>query len=199
MIIIGLTGGIGSGKTTVATYFLELEIPIYFADTEAKKLMSTSSRIKKKIINTFGDEAYNGNTLNRAYLASIIFNNKHKLQEMNAIIHPEVAKHFSAWAKKQKAPYVIQENAILFESNAVAKFDYIITVTAPIEIRIQRVIERDSTTKEAVLSRINNQWDDKKKVALSNFVINNITLLETKKQVKDLHKKLIKISEQHKS
>lgn len=199
MIVIGLTGGIGSGKTTVANYFLELEIPVYFADLEAKRLMSSSSRIKKKIIAKFGNEAYNGNTLNRAYLASIVFNNKSRLQEINAIIHPEVAKHFSTWVKKQEAPYVIQENAILFESNTVAKFDYIITVTAPIDIRIQRVIERDSTTKEAVLSRINNQWDDKKKVALSNFVINNVTLLETKKQVKDLHKKLIKISKQYKS
>ncbi len=198
MIIIGLTGGIGSGKTTVANYFIELGVPVYFADNEAKKLMNTSKKIKKKIIAKFGEEAYKDGKLNRAYLATLVFKDKDKLIAINKIVHPEVAKHFSKWTKKQskniESNYLIQENAILFENGSASKFNYIITVTAPVDIRINRILKRDSITKDAILSRMDNQWNDNEKVKLSDFVINNINLIDTKKQVKKLHKKLLKIN-----
>jgi len=193
MIKVGLTGGIGSGKTTIANYFIDLGVPVYFADDEAKKLMNSSKRIKKKLIAEFGDETYQDGELNRPYLSSIVFNDKKKLSTINAIVHPEIAKHFSKWLKKQKTHYIIQENAILFENSAASKFDFIITVTSPIDSRINRVLKRDSTTKDAILERMNNQWDDTKKIELSDFVIRNINLKDTKKQVVKLHKKLLEI------
>jgi dephospho-CoA kinase len=197
MIAIGLTGGIGSGKTTVANYFIELGVPVYFADNEAKELMSTSKKIKRKLISEFGEDTYKAGELNRTYLAAIIFKDKNKLNIINKIVHPEVAIHFSKWIKKHsqidKSEYVIQENAILFENGTASKFDYIITVTAPVDIRIKRVLKRDSITKDAILSRMNNQWTDDKKVELSDFVISNISLKDTKEQVAKLHKKLLKI------
>jgi len=193
MIKIGLTGGIGSGKTTVANYFIELGVPVYFADNEAKKLMNSSKEIKKKLISAFGEDTFNEEGLNRAYLAELVFKDKNKLSIINAIVHPEIAKHFSKWVKKQNADYIIQENAILFENDTASKFDYIITVTAPIDVRIDRILNRDTTTKEAILARINNQWDDIEKIKLSDFVIDNFNLVDTKKKVKKLHKKLLKI------
>ncbi|MCF6347802.1 MAG: dephospho-CoA kinase [Flavobacteriaceae bacterium] len=198
MITIGLTGGIGSGKTTVANYFIELGVPVYFADNEAKELMNTSKKIKKKLITEFGKEAYKDGKLNKAYLAAIVFNDKNKLSIINKIVHPEVVKHFSKWVKQQsqniRSDYVIQENAILFENGSASKFNYIITVTAPVDIRINRILKRDSITKDAILSRMDNQWSDNEKVKLSDFVINNINLIDTKKQVKKLYKKLLKIN-----
>ncbi len=194
MITIGLTGGIGSGKTTIANYFIEFGVPVYFADDEAKRLMNSSIKIKKKLTAEFGKETYKDGELNRTFLASIVFNDKNKLENINKIIHPEIAKHFLKWIKTQKSNYVIQENAILFENGTASKFDYIITVTAPIDIKINRVLKRDSTSKKAILSRMSNQWNDNKKVELSDFVIHNINLIDTKKQVKKLHKKLLKIT-----
>jgi len=193
MIKIGLTGGIGSGKTTVANYFIELGVPVYFADNEAKELMNSSKKIKKKLISAFGEEAFNDGELNRAYLAEIVFKDKNKLSIINNIVHPEIAKHFSKWVKKQKADYIIQENAILFENESASNFDYVITVTSPIDVRIDRILKRDTTTKEAILARINNQWDDAKKIKSSDFVIDNINLQDTKGKVKELHKKFLKI------
>ncbi len=193
MITVGLTGGIGSGKSTVANFFSELGVPVYIADIEAKKLMNTSKIIQKKIVAEFGKEAYgNDNQLNRAYLAAVVFNDKSKLAAINNIVHPKLAKHFSKWLEMQKALYVIQENAIIFENNSANRFDYIITVTAPIEQRIERVILRDKSTKVKVVARMKNQWDEAKKNELADFVIHNINLSDTKRQVKFIHKKLIK-------
>ncbi|MDY7395533.1 dephospho-CoA kinase [Aureibaculum sp. 2210JD6-5] len=194
MIKVGLTGGIGSGKTTVAKFFRELGIPVYVADVEARKLMDTSKSIQKKLIEAFGAVAYINGELNRQYLAHLVFNDKEKLKIINSIIHPKVSKHFSKWLKLQHAPYSIQENAIIFENNKADEFDYIISVTAPLDVRINRVITRDNTSKEQVLARINNQWDEEKKNKLADFVIENIDLSETKKQVKSIHQKLLKIS-----
>ena len=186
MIKVGLTGGIGSGKTTVANFFSELGIPIYYADLEARRLMKSSSLIKRKLIKEFGNDAYKDGELNTSFLASIVFKDKSKLAQINSIIHPEVAKDFLSWIKKQNAPYVIEESAILFENNLIDHFDYIITVTAPADVRINRIIKRDSTSKKEVLLRMNNQWDDKKKIELSDYIIHNIELSDTKKQVKVL-------------
>ncbi|MDX5586250.1 MAG: dephospho-CoA kinase [Aureibaculum sp.] len=194
MIKVGLTGGIGSGKTTVANYFIELGVPIYFADYEAKKLMNSSADIKNKLIREFGEKTYQNGELNRKYLASIVFNDTSKLNIINGIVHPAVANHFAEWIKKQKSNYIIQENAILFENNTSSVFDYIITVTASIDVKIERILKRDSGSKNDILSRMKNQWDDLRKIDLSDFVIHNIGLADTKKQVGQIHKKLLKIA-----
>ena len=194
MIKVGLTGGIGSGKTTVANFFIELGVPVYFADDEAKKLMNSSIKIKNKLISEFGENTYQNGELNRKYLASIVFHDKSKLNIINSIVHPAVAKHFAKWIKKQKTSYIIQENAILFENKTDTNFDYIITVTAPIGIKIERILKRETISKKDILSRMNNQWDDAKKMGLSDFIIDNINLADTKKQVNQIHKKLLKIA-----
>lgn len=192
MIVVGLTGGIGSGKTTVATLFERQHgIPVYIADVEAKALMNRSKVIKRKLIKLFGDEAYKNDALNRPFIASKIFNNKTLLNQMNAIVHPKVASHFKRWLKKQHTPYVIKEVAILFENGSYASCDFIITVVAPKLVRINRVIKRDNSSKEKVQLIINNQWEDDKKIELSDFVIYNEDLAETKKQVKKVHKKIL--------
>ncbi len=190
--VIGLTGGIGSGKTTVANMFNELGIPIYIADVEAKALMNRSKVIKRKLIQLFGKDAYSGNVLNKPYIANKIFNDKELLQKMNAIVHPKVASHFKRWLSKQTSNYVIKEAAIIFENGTHHTFDAIITVTAPIEVRINRVIDRDGSSKEKVEAIIKNQWTDAQKVALSHFVIENIDIEKTKEQVDEIHNKILK-------
>lgn len=190
MIVVGLTGGIGSGKSTVAKMFEYLDVPVYYSDIEAKKLMH-SKKIKIQLINRFGDEVYSNKTLNRPFLANLIFTNKNHLQFVNSVVHPEVASHFKQWVSHQKkALYVIQENAILFENNTASIFDKIITVTAPIDIKINRVMTRDSVTKEQVLHRMKNQWTDDEKIKKSDFVIENTNLKMTEAQVLKIHKKL---------
>ena len=189
--LVGLTGGIGSGKTTIANFFKELGVPIYIADTEAKALMNRSKVIKRKLIALFGDNAYQNGKLNRDFLSKKIFNNKDLLQKMNAIVHPKVASHFKRWVKKQEAPYVISEAAILFENGSYKKYDYIITVTAPEEVRLKRVMSRDNSSKEKVKSVMNNQWKDEEKIKLSDYVIQNINLEEAKAQVLQIHQNLL--------
>lgn len=194
MITVGLTGGIGSGKTTVAKAFEALGIPIYIADDEAKKLMNTSKVLRRKLIALFGEEAYKDNTLNKPYIAKTIFNNKALLHQMNAIVHPKVGKHFIKWKNKQTAPYVIKEAAILFENQSYKNYDYIITVTAPEKERIERVIKRDNASVEKVKAIIANQWKDELKVQLSDFVIVNTNLEKTQKDVIKTHQKLLILS-----
>ena len=189
--LVGLTGGIGSGKTTIANFFKELGVPIYIADTEAKALMNRSKVIKRKLIALFGDNAYQNGKLNRDFLSKQIFNDKDLLQKMNAIVHPKVASHFKRWVKKQEAPYVISEAAILFENGSYKKYDYIITVTAPEEVRLKRVMSRDNSSKEKVKSVMNNQWKDEEKIKLSDYVIQNINLEEAKAQVLQIHQNLL--------
>lgn len=191
MIVVGLTGGIGSGKTTVAKQFEFLGIPVYIADEEAKKLMNRSKIIKRKLIALFGNEAYINNQLNRPFIAGIIFKDKGALQKMNAIIHPRVAKHFTKWLLKQKAPYVIKEAAILFENGGYKFCDYIITVIAPKQLRLSRLLKRDNTTEDKIEAIIKNQWTDEQKVKLSQFVINNTELESTKEQVVKVHNQLL--------
>lgn len=190
--IIGLTGGIGSGKTTVANMFSKLGVPLYIADVEAKKLMNRSKVIKRKLLKLFGDKAYIDGKLNKAFIAQKIFNNKELLEKMNAIVHPKVASHFKRWLAKQSDPYVIKEAAILFENGSYLSCDAVILVIADEDVRIQRVIKRDNTSKAKVKAIINNQWSDRKKKELSQFVINNSTLADTKKEVEKIHKKILK-------
>ncbi len=191
MKIIGLTGGIGSGKTTIAKMFEALGVPVYYADDEAKKLMNTSIKIKNKLIDVFGNETYKNEKLNRHFLANLIFNDKEKLFKINKIIHPEIDNHFNNWVKKQKSTYVIQENAIIFESDKQNNFDVIITVTAPKNEKIKRVIARDNSTKTKVLERMKNQLSDSFKIANSKYVIYNIDLEQSKLQVQQIHSKLV--------
>ena len=188
--IIGLTGGIGSGKTMVAEYFKSLGIPVYIADKEARQLM-TSGNIINVLSNEFGKEILENGILNREKLAQLVFNNPKKLQKLNSIVHPEVKKHFDNWVEKHKNyPFVVKEAAILFESGSYKYCDTIITVTAPLETRLQRVMKRDKTDRESVLKRIENQWTDEQRIAKSNYVIHNLSVESTKKQVDEILKKL---------
>lgn len=188
--VIGLTGGIGSGKTTVANYMKSLGIPVYIADEEAKKIMD-SKEVIELVRNTFGNAIITNHQIDREKLALLVFNHPEQLQKLNAIIHPIVKQNFDFWLKNhQNFPFVIKEAAILFESGSYKYCDSIITVTAPLETRIQRVIARDTTSREQVLSRMNNQWTEEQKIAKSDYVIHNITPEETKKQVDNILKLL---------
>lgn len=192
--VIGLTGGIGSGKSTVAGLFADLGVPIYIADERAKKLMNRSKVIQRELITLFGNQAYANNELNRNFIASKIFNDKALLQKMNAIVHPKVGADFKRWLKRQNAVYVIKEAAIIFEHNQQSQYDYIITVTTPMEKRVQRVMKRDNKTKTQILAIIDNQLSDEEKIKNSHFVIVNQKLEDTKTQVEILHHKLLKLT-----
>ncbi len=192
MLIVGITGGIGSGKTTIASFFEDHGIPVYHADKEAKALMNRSKVIRRKLIELFGKSAYKDKELNRAYIASQIFNDKALLEKMNAIVHPKVGAHFKRWLKKQKAPYILKEVAIIFENNLQHQYDYIITVVAEESLRIERVINRDKTTREKVLAIISNQFSDEEKVNRSDYVIINDDLEKAKAQANEIHQLLLK-------
>ncbi|XRE42304.1 Dephospho-CoA kinase [Tenacibaculum discolor] len=193
-MVVGLTGGIGSGKSTIVKMFSEFEnIAIYIADDEAKKLMVTSPKIKNQLIAEFGKQVYINNELNRPYLASIVFNNKEKLTILNNIVHPVVNEHLQNFIKKNSnKEYILYENAILFENGSDSFCDKIITVTAPENIRIDRVMKRDNSTIKDVKNRIKNQWSETKKTLQSNYLIENLTLTNSKEQVLKIHNSLTK-------
>ena len=193
MLTVGITGGIGSGKTTVAKIFKELGVPLYIADDRAKLLMNSSKDIKKKLMALFGDDAYVDGQLNRPFLASKIFGNDELLKQMNAIVHPQVGADFSRWKKKQNTAYILKEAAIIFENDKASQYDYIITVVADLEQRIARVIKRDNTTKDKILAIVNNQLTDQEKAERSDFVITNHDLEETKAQVLKIHQQICKL------
>ncbi|MEH6763485.1 MAG: dephospho-CoA kinase [Aequorivita antarctica] len=193
MKIIGLTGGIGSGKTTVAQLFSELGVPIYIADIEAKKLTDTSKVIRRKLISLLGEEAYKGPKLNRKFVADKIFNDKTLLEGVNAVIHPKVAAHFRKWVSKQKATYVIKEAAILFENGGYKNCDLVILVTAPKAVRIARVRTRDNASSIEIEQRMKNQWSDEEKQKLADIIIENIDLKTTRKKVETIHNSLSKL------
>ncbi|MFK8297744.1 dephospho-CoA kinase [Capnocytophaga cynodegmi] len=192
MMVVGLTGGIGSGKTTIAKMFEKLGISVYISDKEAQKLIESDENIKNRIKSSFGELAYIDGKYNRKYIAEIVFKDKGKLSVINEIVHPEVAKHFLEWKTEQNSPYVIKESAILFESGAYQNCDYIITVTAPEQERIRRVVERDAVSEKSVRERIKNQWTDEKRISLSDEVINNINIEISSLKVQEIHSKLIK-------
>ncbi|WP_420322810.1 dephospho-CoA kinase [Flagellimonas sp.] len=190
MRIVGLTGGIGSGKSTVANMFRELGVPVYDSDLEAKQLMVTSDNIKKSIIELLGKKAYSDGDLNRSYIADKVFKDPDLLNQLNAIVHPEVRSHFLAWAELQTSNYVIQETALIFENKAQENYDHVLLITAPIELRLQRVMDRDGVSKQEVLDRMGNQMDESKKKEMADFCIENINLDNTVKEVEKLHIKL---------
>lgn len=190
MITIGITGGIGSGKSTISHLFEIYGIPVYIADVESKKLTDNSPIIRKKLIELFGSDIYINGTLNKPMLASIIFNNEKYLQTVNQIIHPEVKKGFKEWTSMQHNKSIVaEESAIIFEAAFQDSFHKVITVYTPLDMRIQRVMNRDKCTKEKVLERIKNQMPDEEKVKLSDFVIVNDNTYSLIHQVSEiLHK-----------
>jgi len=186
--IIGVTGGIGSGKTSVCAIFSELGVPVYAADFHSKKIMDTP-RVIQKIKTIFEETIIDENQkLDRKKIATIVFDNPKKLQQLNAIVHPIVQQDFEKWLEKhQNHSYIIKEVAIIFEIHSEGQYDAIILVTAPEEVRIRRVIERDNITEQEVVQRIKNQLPDNEKVAKSDIVIENINFLETKKKIEKIH------------
>ncbi|MDQ2177211.1 dephospho-CoA kinase [Marinifilum sp. D714] len=191
MLKIGLTGGIGTGKSIVAEVFKLLGIPVYVSDKEAKRLMLESDEIRAKLIERFGPDVYTEDLyLNRKYLSDIIFNNPKALQDINAIVHPVVRNDFQSWSENQQSPYVIQESAILFDTGLYKNFDKIICVTADEELRIKRVMDRDGVDINAVKERMKNQISESEKIEKSNFVIyNNSDLILP--QIMEIHKELL--------
>lgn len=191
MMLVGLTGGIGSGKSTVAEMFRDLDVPVYDSDLEAKQLMVTSMEMRQSILDLFGDEAYKGESLNRKYIANQVFKNTELLKKLNGIVHPAVRKHFLEWMEQQSAPYVIQETALIFENGVQDQYDATILVTAPLNVRLERVMKRDNTTEQAVMDRMKNQMDDNQKIDLAQFCIENVDLDTTREKVNQLHHKLL--------
>lgn len=192
MMVIGITGGIGSGKTTIARYFnSEFGIPVYYADEEAKKLMLTDT-LRSKIIALLGEKSYQDGNLNRKYIADKVFADQSLLEKLNAIVHPAVASDFARWAAVQSSPYVLKEAAILFENNAYKNCDQVILVTAPQELRIQRVVHRDKVDAADVKSRMERQWEDEKKIPLADYVIENIDLENSKKAAQKIHANILR-------
>jgi dephospho-CoA kinase len=170
---IGITGGIGSGKTSVCRVFNVLGIPVFSADEEARKIMDSDSAIIEKVRTIAGKDLYSFGSLDRTELARLIFNNENLLKKINQVIHPVIFMNFIEWEKTVSAPYVIMEAAILFESRASELVDKVITVVAPVEERIDRVIRRNNLTREQVMDRIKNQMEDEAKIKLSDYVIYN--------------------------
>ncbi|PKR80864.1 dephospho-CoA kinase [Brumimicrobium salinarum] len=173
MLKIGLTGGIGSGKSIIGKVLTIMGYPVFNSDDNAKLLMTESNDVKNEIKNVFGEEAYIDNQLNRSFLANKIFKNSAYKEQLNAIVHPAVRKAFHKWSKEQDASIIFNEAAILFETGRYTDFDYTILVTAPEEVRINRVIIRDGSNVQAVKDRINNQWPDEKKADLASYIITN--------------------------
>lgn len=192
MIRVGLTGGIGSGKSTVARVFEVLGIPVYYADEATRQLMNTDEALKKEIIKNFGEKSYINNELNRPYIASIVFNNKEKLELLNALTHPATIRHANAWMQQQTAPYVIKEAALIFESGSAENLDYVIGVSAPKPLRIRRVMERDHISSEEVQKRMSRQLSEEMKMKLCDFVLVNNELELLTPQVLALHEQLLK-------
>jgi dephospho-CoA kinase len=193
MLKVGLTGGIGSGKTTVAQIFEVLSIPVYYADSAARYLMNHDPDLKKKIIASFGTDAYKSGELNRSYLGSVVFPDTEKLNLLNSIVHPVTIRDSANWMKNQKTPYAIKEAALIFEAGLEKHLDYIIGVTAPESLRIQRVVERDHVPKEKVLDRMRHQMDEKEKISRCDFVIQNDGIHSLLPQVLQIHEKLLKV------
>jgi dephospho-CoA kinase len=191
MLRIGLTGGIGSGKSTVARIFEVLGIPVYNADAASKKLMQENKELVAKIKNAFGEQAYKNGILDRKYLSRTVFVNIEKLNLLNSLVHPATIKDAAEWMSKQSSPYSIKEAALIFESGSEKYLDYVIGVQAPLSLRLQRTIDRDHITDEQVKARMNHQMDEEQKMRLCNYVIVNDEQELLIPQVLELHGKLI--------
>jgi dephospho-CoA kinase len=196
MLKIGITGNIGGGKTTISKIFEILQVPVFYADDAAKKVMVEDQILIDELKATFGREAYfKDDELNRKHIADIVFNNETKLNKLNAIVHPAVFRAFDAWtATKKNAPYVMKEAALLFESSSYKMCDYSILVTAPLELRIQRVMARSGLTRKEVESRNARQFSEEKKTELSDYVIRNDDTELVIPQVLELHRQFLDLA-----
>lgn len=194
MLKIGLTGGIGSGKSTVAKIFELLGIPVYYADDAAKKLMQENEEMKTLLKNEFGEEIYKNGQLNTTHLSAQVFDNKVKLQQLNSIVHPIVIAYGRNWMQQQTAPYAVKEAALFFESGSHAGLDYIVGVYAPQALRIQRIILRQGISRQQVLDRMDKQLDDNIKMKLCDFVVLNDEQHLVLPQVLELHKKFTNLA-----
>ena len=194
MLKIGITGGIGSGKSTVAKVFEVLGIPVYYADDAAKKLMNEDEELKEKIKLQFGDEVYKNGKLDKKYLADIVFSSPEKLALLNALVHPATLKDADDWMQKQSTPYAIKEAALIFESGTHEHLDYVIGVTAPAPLRILRTMQRDGITREAVIARMDKQMDETIKLKLCDFVLMNNEQEMLLPQVIELHERLLTLA-----
>ena len=192
MLKIGLTGGLGSGKTTVARIFEVLGIPVYYADEASKRLMNEDEAVKIAVKKTFGNDVYKDDKLDRKYLADIVFNDEGKLKMLNSIVHPATIMDAGNWIKNQTAPYIIKEAALLFESGSDKNLDYVIGVQSPLALRMQRAMQRDQISEKEIMSRINRQMDEEKKLQLCDFIIVNDEEQMIIPQVLELHQKFMK-------
>jgi dephospho-CoA kinase len=197
---IGLTGGIGSGKSTVAKIFEVLGIPVYYADEAAKRMMNEDAELKQQIMHYFGKTSYRNNKLDRSYIASMVFNNKEKLELLNSLVHPATIRDAERWMQQQTAPYALKEAALIFESGSQDQLDYVIGVSTPAPLRILRAMKRDGSTREQVLARMGKQIQEEIKMRLCDFIIYNDEHQAVIPQVLALHEKLIsKFSNQARS
>ncbi len=190
MIKVGLTGGIGSGKTTVAHIFEVLGIPVYYADIEAKKLMNENAAIKQQIIYHFGEKSYVDGLLNKRYISSIIFNDPEKLAIINGITHPITIANAELWMKQQKSVYAIKEAALIFEAGAEKNLDIVIGVRSPVGLRIKRVMERENITEQEVMEKMEKQMNEDEKMSRCNYIIENDEVQMLIPQVLEIHKKI---------
>lgn len=194
MLKIGITGGIGSGKTTVCRIFEALGIPVYYADQEARKLMVSKPILIEQIKQLFGQEAYQNGQINRPYIANIVFQDKKKLNQLNDIVHPAIGDDFLEWADSQVgAPYVVEEAAVMIESGNHQLMDKIILVTAPIDIKVERVKKRDQTTEEQIQNRIKSQLSDEERMPFIDYVIENDNVQHLIPQIINLHKTFLQL------
>lgn len=185
---IGITGGIGSGKSLVCRVFETLGIPVYYSDDESKKLTDRDPQIIGQVSSLFGSHLYASGVLDRKALAALVFNDGARLDQLNAVIHPRVKEHFIAWCALQSKPYVIKEAAIMFESGAYKDLDYMVTVSAPQELRIKRVTERDGLSGEEIRKRMNNQLTDEEREKRSDFILQNDEKQLILPRIVDLHR-----------
>jgi len=192
MLRIGLTGGIGSGKSTVAGIFSVLGIPVYNSDDVAKKLMVEDEELKNNIIKSFGEESYINGELNRKYLSAQVFNDSKKIELLNSIVHPATIRDAEKWNEKQTSPYIIKEAALIFESNSNQFLDYVIGVQSPRELRIDRAMKRDNISREEVEARMKLQMDEEEKMRLCDLIIVNDENEMLIPQVLLLHEKFLK-------
>jgi len=194
MLKVGLTGGMGSGKSTVSQVFINLGVPVFNSDLVARNIVNTNAKAIKKIKNTFGENLYDSGELDRKSLAAIVFTNPDALEKLNSIVHPLVGEAFDNWCEKNSsAPYIIKEAAILFESGAYQNLDRIITVYTKKEERIRRIIIRDHSSAEEVEHRMNNQWSDETRNKLADFIIINDDKDKLLPQVMELHEVLLNV------
>ncbi|HEY0730908.1 MAG TPA: dephospho-CoA kinase [Chitinophagaceae bacterium] len=194
MLRIGLTGGIGSGKSTIARMFEVLGVPVYYADKASKRLYNTDKELMAALKQHFGEDIYTDGEINKTRLAEIVFNDEKKLALLNSLVHPPTIRDAEMWMSNQNSPYVIKEAALLFESGSVASLDYVIGVRAPVALRIKRVMDRDGVTRDEVMRRINRQIDEEIKMRLCDFIIQNNEQQLVIPQVLALHQKLAALS-----